>query len=170
VLFRRHRTSFRHVIPLPATQWFPAEVPAGSRPGPVNGTAPFPDSIAIPLLFTQVPAWGIGKEITVRFLKPPLAEVMQLMGFALPDENEREPAAAFAATAAGTGGRGGWLMFHTATLLYRNRCKDNESPQRYPAPGRSRENGSALMERNDLVSEKGITGFQPSSRRVRGGK
>jgi len=140
VLFRRHRTSFRHIIPLPATQWFPAEVPAGSRPGLVNGTAPFPDSAAIRLLFAQVPARGIGKEITVRFLQAPLAEVMQLVGFALPDENEREPSAAFAAAAAGTGGREGWLRFHTTTQLDRNRCKDTESPQRYPASGRSKGN------------------------------
>jgi hypothetical protein len=50
-----------------------------------------------------VPARGIGKEKAVRFLKTAFAEVMQLVGFALPDKNDGEPAAALAAVAAGAG-------------------------------------------------------------------
>lgn len=127
----RHRATIRHEIPLPATQGFPAEVAAGSRPCLVNGTAPSPDSAAIQVFFPQVPARGISKEITVRFLQPPLAEVMHLVGFALPDENYREPAAAFATAEAGTGGRRGRRKFHT-TRFDRNECKDNGSPDRFP--------------------------------------
>jgi hypothetical protein len=59
-----------------------------------------------------VPAWGIGKEKAVRFFKTPFAEVLQLVGFALPDQNDGEPAAALAATAAGTGRRGSLGWFH----------------------------------------------------------
>ena len=101
----RHRTAFRNIIPLPASQGLAAEVPAGGGPLLVNGTAPFPDSAAIRLIFAQVLARGVNKEVTVRFLQPPLAEVMQLVGFALPDGDEREPAAALATVAAGAGYR-----------------------------------------------------------------
>jgi len=52
-----------------------------------------------------VPAGGIDKEIAFRLVETPLAEVVQLVGFALPDQGYREPAAALAATAAGAGGR-----------------------------------------------------------------
>lgn len=97
----RHCTPFRHKIPLPATQGLAAEVATGSRPGLVNGTAPLPDTTAIRLIFAQVPARGIGKEIAACFGKPPLAEVMQLVGLALPHGDEREPAAALATAAAG---------------------------------------------------------------------
>jgi hypothetical protein len=117
VLFCRHRASFRHVIPLSAAQGFPAEIPAGGRPGFINGTAPFPDAVAIRLLFAQVPARGIGKEITVRLLQPPLAEVMELVGFVLPYEHEREPAAALAAMAAGVTCRRDLMRFHERNLL-----------------------------------------------------
>jgi len=48
-----------------------------------------------------MPARGISEEIAIRFHKPPLAEVMQLVGFALPHGDEREPAAALATAAAG---------------------------------------------------------------------
>jgi hypothetical protein len=50
-----------------------------------------------------VPAGGIGKEITVGFLQAALAEIVQLVGLALPNEDEGKPAAAFAAAAALTG-------------------------------------------------------------------
>jgi len=53
-----------------------------------------------------MPAGGVGKKIIVGFLKTPFAEVMQIMGFALTDRYNGEPAAAFAATAAGAGDRG----------------------------------------------------------------
>jgi hypothetical protein len=62
-----------------------------------------------------VPAGGVGKEIIVGFLKAPLAEVMQIVGFAFTDRYYGEPAAAFAATAAGTGDRGIVLRFHAYT-------------------------------------------------------
>lgn len=112
----RHCTPIRYVIPLSATQVLPAEVPAGGRPGPVNSTAPSPDSAAIRLLFLQVPARSVNKKIAVRFLQPPLAEIMQMVGFALPHGDKREPAAALAAPAAGRD-RGGLIGFHTRTDL-----------------------------------------------------
>jgi hypothetical protein len=71
------------------------------------------------LLFTQVPAGGVGKEITALFFEPALAEIMQLVGFALPDKDEGEPAAAFAAAVAGTGCRDGLGEFHSSISLYR---------------------------------------------------
>jgi len=101
VLITRYCTSFRNKIPLPAAQGLTAEVATGGRPGIVNGTAPLPDTTAIRLLFAQVPAWGIGKEIAACFEKPPLAEVMQLVGLALPHGDKREPTAALATAAAG---------------------------------------------------------------------
>lgn len=120
------------MIPLPATQWFAAEIPAGSRPGLVNGTSPFPDPVVIRLLFAQVPARGISKEITVRFLQPPLAEVMQLVGFALSDENKGEPAAALAATAAGVACYRGLVRFHCRNLLDCIGCKDDGLMKEFP--------------------------------------
>jgi len=101
--YTRHRTSFRNVISLPATQGLAAEVPTRGRPVVVDCTGPLPDPVAVRLLLTYVPAWGIGKEKAVRFLKTAFAEVMQLVGFALPDKNDGEPAAALAAVAAGAG-------------------------------------------------------------------
>jgi hypothetical protein len=80
----------------------------------------------------QVPARGISKEITVGFLQPPLAEVMQLVGFALPDENEREPAAALAATAAGVACHRGLMRFHCRNLLDCIGCKDDGSMEEFP--------------------------------------
>jgi hypothetical protein len=50
-----------------------------------------------------VPAGGIGKEKAVSFLQAPFAEVLQLVGFAIPDKNDGEPAAALTAAAAGAG-------------------------------------------------------------------
>ena len=75
-------------------------------------TAPLPGHAAVRVLLAQVPAGGIGKETAVRFLKTPFAEVMQLVGFALPDEDDREPAAALAAAAAGAGYQGRLGGFH----------------------------------------------------------
>ncbi len=46
-------------------------------------------------------AGDIGKEKAISFHKSPLAEILELVGFALPDENNRQPAAALAAAAAG---------------------------------------------------------------------
>jgi hypothetical protein len=79
-----------------------------------------------------VPARGISKEITVRFLQPPLAEVMQLVGFALSDENEGEPAAALAATAAGVACRRGLMRFHCRNLLGCIGCKDDGLMEEFP--------------------------------------
>jgi hypothetical protein len=62
-----------------------------------------------------MPAGGVGKKIAVVFLKAPLAEVVPVVGFALTDRYYREPAAAFAAPAAGAGDRGGVLRFHGNT-------------------------------------------------------
>ena len=111
----RHRASIRDIIPLPATQGFPAKVTAGCRPFIVDGATPSRDSVCIRFRFLQVPAGGVGKEIIVGFLKAPLAEVMQIVGFAFTDRYYGEPAAAFAATAAGTGDRGIVLRFHAYT-------------------------------------------------------
>jgi hypothetical protein len=96
------------IIPLPATQGLPAEVPAGGRPRLVDGAGPLHAAVAVRRLLLQVPAWCVDKEITVRFLEPPLPEVMQLVGFALPDDRKRQPPAALTATAAEAGCRD-WL-------------------------------------------------------------
>jgi hypothetical protein len=50
-----------------------------------------------------VAARRFGKEETAVLLQTALAEVMQLVGFALPDKDYREPAAALATAAAGAG-------------------------------------------------------------------
>jgi hypothetical protein len=49
----------------------------------------------------QVLAWSIGKEKSVRFFETPFTEVEQLVGFALPDKDNRKPATALTASAAG---------------------------------------------------------------------
>jgi len=49
-----------------------------------------------------VPAGSISEEKAIGFFEAPLTEVVDLVGFALPDENNREPAAALAAAAADT--------------------------------------------------------------------
>lgn len=104
-----HRTTLWNIIALPATQGPAAEVPAGGRPPVVDGTPPLPDPAAIRFRVTQVPARSIGKEKAVRFLKTAFAEVLQLVGLALADENNREPAAA------GAGCRGRSGGFHRAS-------------------------------------------------------
>lgn len=119
-LSARHRTSFRNIIPLPATQGFSTEVPACGRPGLVDRTTPRLCSAAIRLLFAQVPARGVGKEITALFFEPTLAKVMQLVGFALPDKDDGEPAAAFTAAVAGAGWRDGLRRFHCSTSVGRH--------------------------------------------------
>jgi hypothetical protein len=63
----------------------------------------------------QVPAGSIGKEKAVRFPKTAFAEVLQLVGFALPDKDNGEPAAALSAAAAGAGCRGRAGGFHRAS-------------------------------------------------------
>lgn len=73
-----------------------------------------------------MPARRVDEEVTACFPEPPLPEVMQLMGFALPDNRERQPPAALTAAAAGTGFRDG-LRFHGITRLDRNQRKDNGS-------------------------------------------
>jgi len=57
-----------------------------------------------------VPAGRICKEEAVSFFEAPFPEIMHLVWFALADERDREPAAAFTAAAAGTGWRSrlGW--------------------------------------------------------------
>ena len=70
-----------------------------------------------------MPARGIGKEKAVRFLKTAFAEVMQLVGFALPDKNDGEPAAALAAVAAGAGRWGRLGGFHSVITDYGNTGK-----------------------------------------------
>jgi hypothetical protein len=62
-----------------------------------------------------VPAGSIGKEKAVSFLQAPFTKVMQLVGFALPDEDNRKPAAALTAAGAGAGqgvGLGGFQTNH----------------------------------------------------------
>ena len=66
----------------------------------------------IRFFLAQVPAGGIGKEKAVSFLQAPFSKVMQLVGFALPDEDNRKPAAALTAAAAGAGYQGRLGGFH----------------------------------------------------------
>jgi hypothetical protein len=110
--FTCHRTSFGNVIPFPPAQGPAAEVPAGGRTVIIDGTAPLPGPAAVRLLFIQMPAGCIGKEKAVRFLQAPFAEVMQLVGFAIPDEDNGEPAAALTTAAAGAGYGGRLGGFH----------------------------------------------------------
>lgn len=72
------------------------------------------------LLFAKVPTRGVSKEITTLFFEPALAKIMQLVGFALPDKDDGEPAAAFAAAVTGTGCRDGLRGFHCSTSVCRN--------------------------------------------------
>jgi hypothetical protein len=115
-LITRHRATGRHVIPLPATQGPATEIPAGSWPGLVDGTAPLRNPAPVRFFLFQVPAGRIGKEVPVRFPQPPFAEVVQLMGLALPDKNQGQPAAAFTAAAADAGRRNWMRLFHTGTV------------------------------------------------------
>jgi hypothetical protein len=63
-----------------------------------------------------MPAGSISEEKAVCFLEAPLSKVMDLVGFALPNKNNREPAAALtAATADSTYRRG--RGFHMSTRL-----------------------------------------------------
>jgi hypothetical protein len=78
-----------------------------------------------------VTAWCIGNEIAIRFLQPPFPEIVELVGLALPDKGNREPAAALPAAAAGAGCRSCVMRFHTNIRLDRNRRKDNGSPERF---------------------------------------
>ena len=112
IVFTSHCTSFRNIIPLPATQGPATEVPAGSRPPVVDITTPLFDSAAVRLLLVQVLAWCINKEKSVRFFETPFAEVEQLVGFALADKDNRKPAAALSASAARSGFLGGLDGFH----------------------------------------------------------
>ena len=95
------RASLRHIIPFPAAQGLPAEVPARGRPCVIDCASPRYDPAVSGLLPAQVPAGSIGKEETVSFLKTPFTEVMELVRFALPDQDNRKPAAALATAAAG---------------------------------------------------------------------
>jgi hypothetical protein len=70
------------------------------------------------LLLVQVTAGSICKEQAVCFLKTPFPEVMHLVGFALADKNDREPAAAFTAAAAGAGCQSRWGWFHSRLTDY----------------------------------------------------
>jgi hypothetical protein len=70
---------------------------------------PLPD-LFIRLLNVKVPAGGIGKEKTIRFPEAPLTEVLDLVGFALPDKNDGEPAAALAAMTAGAARESGGIV------------------------------------------------------------
>jgi hypothetical protein len=116
------RTAFWDVIAFPPTQCPATEVPAGGRTPVVDSTTPLPDPAFVRRLFMQVPAGSIGKEKTVCFPKTAFAEVLQLVGFALPDENNGEPAAALSASAAGAGNRD-WLgRFHRVITGHRQNC------------------------------------------------
>jgi len=112
LLLTGHCASFGNVISLPAAQGLAAEVPAGSRAGIVDGTAPLPFPAFVRLVLAQVPARGIDKEKAARFLKTPFTEVLQLVGFALGDRDKGEPAAAFPTAAAGTSRWGRLCRFH----------------------------------------------------------
>jgi len=100
---RRHRAAFRHKIPFAPAQGLSAEVTAGGRPLFIDDASPSQGSAAVGFLFLQVPARGIGKEHAPRFLQAAFAEIVQLVGFALPDQGDREPAAALAAPFAAWG-------------------------------------------------------------------
>lgn len=116
LLFTRHRASFGNVIPFTAAQGPAAEVPAGGRAGFINGTAPPFCPAGIRLVHLQVPARGIDQEKAARFLKTPFAEVLHLVGFALVDGDQGEPAAALPAAAAGAGRRDRFCRFHHITI------------------------------------------------------
>lgn len=79
-----------------------AEIPAGGRPGVVDGTTPLNNPVPVRLILLQVPARSICKKISPLFFQAALPEIMQLVGLTLPDEDKREPAAARTAAAAGT--------------------------------------------------------------------
>jgi hypothetical protein len=112
--FTRHCAPFRDVIPFPATQGPATEVTAAGRSSVVDSTTPRSDSAAVRLLLVQVLARSIGKEISIRFFETPFTEVEQLVGFALPDKDNRKPAAALSASAAGARFRDGLSGFHTS--------------------------------------------------------
>jgi hypothetical protein len=114
--FTCHRASFGNVIPFPPAQGPAAEVLAGGRTVIIDSTAPLPGPAAVRLLFIQMPAGCIGKEKAVRFLQTTFAEVMQLVGFAIPDEDDGEPAAALTTAAAGAGYGGRLGGFHGLSL------------------------------------------------------
>ena len=57
-----------------------------------------------------------GKEITSVFFEPALAEIVELVGLALLDRDERQPAAAFTAVTAGTGCDWRNLRIHAVIL------------------------------------------------------
>jgi len=58
---------------------------------------------AVRRIFDQMPAGCIDKEEPGGFLQAPFPEVLDLVGFTLADRDERQPAAALTATAAGAG-------------------------------------------------------------------
>lgn len=95
------RASIRNVIPFPAAQGLAAEVPARGRPCVIDCTSPRCAPAVSRVVPAQVPAGSIDKEETVCFLKTPFTEVMELVRFALPDQDNRKPAAALATAAAG---------------------------------------------------------------------
>jgi hypothetical protein len=99
----RHRAPFRHVKPLSAAERPAAEVTTGGGPARVDGAAPSFDPATVSRFLPQVTAGGIDQKDPVRFPESPLPQVMDLVGFTLSDGKEREPAAALAAAAAGTG-------------------------------------------------------------------
>lgn len=74
-----------------------------------------------------MPAGRIGKKVAIGFLKAPIAEVAQIVRLAFLNGYEREPAAAFATTAAGAGDRRAMLGFHAYTggIAIRVRITDN---------------------------------------------
>jgi hypothetical protein len=99
----RHRAAGRDVKPFPATQSPAAEIPAGGRPGVVDGTAPRLHRIAIRHHFFEVLARGRCKKIPGIFKEPTGTEIVELVGFALLDRDQRQPAATFSAAVAGAG-------------------------------------------------------------------
>jgi hypothetical protein len=121
--FTRHCAPFRNIVSLPATQGPATEVPAGRRPPVVDITTPLFDSAAVRLLLVQVLAWCIYKEKSIRFFETPFTEVEQLVGFALPDKDNRKPAAALSASAARSRFRGGLGGFHTIITIEGNSGK-----------------------------------------------
>jgi len=113
VLSTCHGAPFGHKEPLPAAQGLPAEVPAGLGTGIIDGADPLRNTGAIRWLLPQVPAGRIYKKVSTRFFEPPLPEIVELVGFALFDGDEGEPAAALAAPAARAGIPNGLGGVHT---------------------------------------------------------
>jgi hypothetical protein len=102
-----------------SAQLLPAEIPAGDRPLIVDIARCLSGAVIERL---QVPAGVIGEEIPPVFFETTLPQVVELGGVALPDHQQGDPPAAFAATAACAGRwyRGGRFHISVSPSLPEN--------------------------------------------------